>query len=192
MNAMSRFNPQPPHGLDQASQGRPGRIPQKQDQNAVNTSRGDTAIPAHISPKLTAQCQNGEYVNLYELLPHDPLPCNEMVAVQNTDGTVSFQQRKVKKSIDNFDNWLNAWSVFEQLVVISKPTMYMYSKLAQYRQFIHRCDRKFLWHAVSTYDTRFRAKLSETKSFMYDTVDNMLYVSILISNPRRCQTVFPV
>ena len=174
IDAKSHANPPSHHGPNLIPQ---VVTPQQHGQETPGNADRDTGIPAHVPPKIAASCQNGEYVNLYELLPHDTLPCNEMVATRNNDGTMSFQPKKFKKSLDNFDNWLSAWSVFEQLVVITKPTMYY--KLSQYRQFIHRCDRKFLWHAVSTYDQRFRAKLSESKSFMYDTIDNMLYVSIL-------------
>jgi hypothetical protein len=142
-------------------------------------------IPAHVNTKLMASVQKGEYISLYDLLPKEPLPSNEIMAVQNKNGTVSFQPKKAK-SLDNFDNWLTAWNVYEHLVIMHKPELYY--RLSQYRQFIHMCDRKFQWHAVSTYDKSFRAKLSETNSFAFDTIDNMMYVSIMDVTAIRSDT----
>ena len=142
--------------------------------NAIETSSG---TPAHIGSKTVKAIRTGEYINLYELLPSDSTPTNEMVAIHNNDGSMTFQPKKTKKTIDNFDQWLGAWSIFEQILVTYMPKLY--SKLTKYRQFIHTSDRKYQWYAVSIYDKRFRAKLAETKSFDYDVVDTTLYVSIL-------------
>ncbi len=143
----------------------------------LHADNGACAAPPHVSAKQVLSCQNGEYANLIEMLPNDPVPCDELLAVHNSDGTVSFQPKKCKKAIDNFDHWLSAWSVFKQVIVMAKPEHYR--NLATYRQFIHKCEQKFHWHAISTYDRRFRSKLSKSKFFAYDTIDNMLYVSIL-------------
>ena len=48
----------------------------------------------------------------------DPMPSNELIAAHNPDGTVTFQPKKTRRTIDNFDTWLSAWSVFEQLIAI--------------------------------------------------------------------------
>ena len=139
-----------------------------------DTARG---TPPHISDKTMSSLVSGEYINIYELLPSDITPSSEMVAIQNNDGTMSFQPKKVKKSVDNFDTWLCAWSIFEAILVAKRPGLY--ERLSKYRQFIHICDRKYQWCAVAIYDKRYRAKLAETKSFAYDNIDNMLFVSIL-------------
>ena len=147
------------------------------DSTIAGAVASDSAIPAHITPKTVTAIKSGEYINLYDLLPSDSVPTNEMVALQNNDGTMSFQPKKIKKTVDNFDQWLSAWSLFEQILVMIRPTLY--GKLTRYRQFVHTCDRKYQWYAVSIYDKRFRAKLAETRSFDYDSVDTTLYVSIL-------------
>ena len=47
----------------------------------------------------------------------DPIPSNEMIAAHNPDGTVTFQPKKARRTIDI---WLSAWRVFEQLIIIKK------------------------------------------------------------------------
>ena len=51
--------------------------------NAIETSSG---IPAHIGSKTVKAIRTGEYINLYEPLPSDSAPTNEMVAIHNNDG----------------------------------------------------------------------------------------------------------
>ena len=134
-------------------------------------------LPVHVSAKTVTSIVSGEYVNMSELLPYNDIPSEELLPVYHRDGTMSFQPKRSRKYINDFDTWLVSWSIFEAILMHKKPELY--SKLCQYRMSIQKASRKYNWYAVMTYDKRFRTKLAETRSFSYDTVDSMAYVSTL-------------
>ena len=55
----------------------------------------------------------------------------------------------------------------------------MYEKLVGYRELIQTFDTKYQWHAVSTYDMRFRCDLGKRTSFAFETMDTTLFSTIL-------------
>ena len=117
---------------------------------------------------------SGEYINLVDFLPyteHRDLEANII------NGELQFRPKKSKRSLDNFDLWLQAWSEYEALLVSARP--HIYANLSSYRRFIQASDRKYNWHAVLSYDLRYRTDLARTRSFNYSKLNNDLVVSIL-------------
>ena len=49
-------------------------------------------------------------------------------------------------TIESFDSWLEAWSIYEALVMDVAPLRY--KELARYRDVIQKANRKFVWSAV--------------------------------------------
>ena len=82
-----------------------------------------------------------------------------------------------KVTIDLFDSWLEAWSIYEALVMDVAPLRY--KELARYRDVIQKANRKFVWSAVYNYDAQFRLSLNLNTSARFDTVDTTLYTTIL-------------
>ena len=100
-----------------------------------------------------------------------------MEPVVDTHGSFYLRQKKSpRKAITSFNVWLAAWNNYEGLLVNAKPRLYQY--LASYRRFIQNCGVKYQWHAKYAYDCRFRAKLSQAKSFGYNKIDTELFVMI--------------
>ena len=99
------------------------------------------------------------------------------------------------KPINNFHEWLSAWSWYEKVLV--NHNCALYSELSTYREQIHTASRKFIWPAVMQYDQKFRAALAMQHSFAFGTIDHDLYVSTFtadVINPRspkcyRCQSM---
>ena len=143
-----------------------------QAKNEVVTLHGGVKIPA----KTKNAALRGEFINLAEFLLYSETPsCNELEPFMN-NGNVTFRQKKTRKVIHSFSRWLNAWSNYERLLVSNMPELYLC--MLEYRQLIQSCDLKYQWSAVHAYDCRFRAKLGETCSFQFNSVQNDLFVII--------------
>lgn len=145
------------------------------------------AVP-FVSEKVQKSALLGEFINLSDFLPH-----NDVIQSEQNDDTDmccnSNKKSKPKKIIDRFDTWLTAWSCYEALLVGAKPELF--PGMLAHQQLIQKCSHKYNWHAVYTYDMRFRANLATTKSFAFQTVDTELFVTILDStavkqNAQRC------
>ena len=125
--------------------------------------------------KTAKKAMSGEFVDFCEYL--DTEETNSLEPYKNNNGSISFRPKKTKKLIDSFESWLMAWSKHESILVESNPDLY--PELSSYRQFIHRCSKKYYWNAVYIYDVRFRAKLGSSHSFDFGTIDSGLYVEVL-------------
>ena len=86
-------------------------------------------------------------------------------------------------TIESFDLWLEAWNIYEALLMDVDPTRY--KELARYRDLIQKANRKFTWSAVYSYDVQFRLSLILNKSAHFDTIDTTLYTTILDSSAVR-------
>ena len=61
------------------------------------------------------RAQAGEFTNLWEFIPDINLPTQELEPVIEK-WALKFRNKKVKRSIDSFSNWLSAWNNYEKLV----------------------------------------------------------------------------
>ena len=82
-----------------------------------------------------------------------------------------------KVTIESFDSWLEAWSIYEALVMDVAPLRY--KELARYRDVIQKANRKFVWSVIYNCNVQFRLSLNLNTSAHFDTVDTTLYMTIL-------------
>jgi hypothetical protein len=147
---------------------------------------------AVISRKVVESAKRGEYIVLGDFLPapETQLSTNyqELEASVAINGTLELKPKRNRKVVDSFYTWLTAFNNFEELLVDHKPDIY--ASMVAYRRFIQQCDKKYLWSAVQAYDCRFRADLSRSNSFEYQTVDIRLFSEIFdagsLKNGRKC------
>ena len=77
---------------------------------------------------------------------------------------LEFREKKQQKGINNFLSWLQAWNLYELVVVSKRPEVF--ENMARYRQLTEDCDKKYKWSAVFLYDMRLRLKRSLTCLFI--------------------------
>ena len=161
---------QPPAGLVHTHQ-----------ETAENNSfqESSTVLPNgnRIENRAIRALKKGEFIELSSFLPLSDTPLSTEIEPNiDSTGKIIFRHKKQNKVLDSFSKWLSAWTNYEHLLVEQNPSLY--SELASYRNFIHSCEKKFLWPAIHAYDSRFRAKLSTSKSMKYTSVDTDIYVSV--------------
>jgi len=135
-----------------------------------------------ISGTVLEAVQTGAYVDFLDLLPRlkvKPDTCGD--AISGTGDRKASVPQKV--TIESFDSWLEAWNIYEALVVDVAPLRY--KELARYRDVIQKANRKFVWSAVYNYDVQFHLSLNLNTSARFDTVDTTLYTTILDSSAVR-------
>ena len=137
-----------------------------------------------VAQKTVQAAMQGEFVNLIEFLPSLDTTC----ITDNHDVMEQTKPKRSTKNIDSFEVWLQAWNIYEVVVVEHNPTVY--SSPSTYRQFIQSCSQKYIWSAVNIYDMHFRLKKSMTRSFEFHSVDSDLFLSVLdataIKSAKRC------
>ena len=94
-------------------------------------------------------------------------------------------------TIESFDQWLEAWSIYEEKLMAINPDRYI--ELAQYRSIIQKANRKFQWTAVYDYNVQFRISLSENaKAGHLDIVDTTILDSSAVRKDgiscQRCKS----
>ena len=119
--------------------------------------------------------------NLY-LLPYVDLLTLLNSPQSPDDSSSSTKETKRKPTIESFDQWLEAWTVYEKNEIIDKPARY--HDMASYRLIIQKANRKFSWTAVYEFDVQFRRGLSTIQGRL-DMIDTTLYATILDSSAVR-------
>ena len=98
-----------------------------------------------------------------------------------------------KRHIDSFDTWLQAWNVYEKLVMAAQPEHY--TELATYREQIQFANRKFRWSPIYMFGIHSRmayaSKVSRNPRARLDILDTTLYATVLNASalrrhPRQC------
>ena len=128
----------------------------------------------------------GAYVDFLNLLPRlkvKPDTCGDVISGTG-DRKASVP---LKVTIESFDSWLEAWSIYDALVMDVAPLRY--KELARYRDVIQKANRKFVWSVIYNYDVQFRLSLNLNTSVRFDTVDTTLYMTILDSSAVRKEGV---
>ena len=147
--------------------------------NSTANEISSIALPNgnRISDKAIHSAKRGEFVNMSDFLPiADMWKVSEIEPTLDHNGIFSFHQKRPSRTIDNFNQWLEAWNNFEYILMSDNPRCY--NDLAIYRNFIQACDKKFSWQSVSMYDSRFRAKLVSCRDLTYAHIDSDLYTSL--------------
>lgn len=145
---------------------------------AGNDSAKSGCLP---SDKVVKAAMNGEFISLVDFLPsNEPIIAEQWEApTEMPDGVLYVRPKKSRRTIDNFDSWLAAWTNYESLMVGQYPELY--PNFVTHRQLIQTCNRKYNWQSICMYDIRHRMRLGAQKSFAFERIDNDLFVTILDS-----------
>ncbi|KAK3739968.1 hypothetical protein QZH41_009484, partial [Actinostola sp. cb2023] len=154
------------------------KIEQEDMRSRINDKEGGGAPEQHKAKTPQGKdCPNKStnkhaYIDLHTLLP------------KKSGKTNTETEPKRTETIESFDQWLEAWTIYEGQLMSSDPTRY--NELARYRSIIQKANRKFRWSAVYDYDTQFRKSLDDiAPSGQLDIVDTTLYSTILDSSSVR-------
>ena len=107
---------------------------------------------------------------LWSASPHDMWP--HYTANKNKDQCTSMK---------SFDIWLEAWTIYEDLLLDKDPVPY--KELSTYRGIIHKANRKYMWSSVYSYDIHFRSNAAIDPNTCFDVLDTALYKTFLYSSP---------
>jgi hypothetical protein len=146
-------------------------------------SPGEPAIPlfngARVSKKTMDSARAGEFINLIEFVPNsEPTGLLESVYDERS-GQIVFKNKTVRRTIDGFLAWSQAWAGYESVLVAGNADLYLH--MTKYRMFIQKCDSSYIWGAVYSYDQRHRHKLSMSKDVLFDVTDTDIYVTLMNS-----------
>ncbi len=101
---------------------------------------------------------------------------------------MSYRPRKSKRKIHNFDNWVEAWSHYEKLV-IRYVGVGCHEAFVNYGLFMAESNKKYTWYCITMYDFKHRVKLANSRTiidrFQFDKVDMDLFPTILDSTAIR-------
>ena len=132
---------------------------------------GECVIPKDIA----VSAIQGNYVNLgqFAMVP-DPTQESDTLTFSNNKLTI--KSKLTPKTLSTYDDWCTAFTNYEDLLCTYLPReMNVAHKLREYRRYIHGLQVSYLWPYVRTYDSRFRVKLSKTRSFNFDTDDFRIF-----------------
>ncbi len=119
---------------------------------------------------------------------------NELITELDSDNNVVYRPKKHTRKVNNFDAWLQAWSLYERLLVsVYGPRVHEY--MSEYRSFMHDANRKYTWHALALYDYKHRVRLSNGNTLLerlsfhdpsYDILATVLDATAVRPNAPRC------
>jgi hypothetical protein len=131
-----------------------------------------------IPDKCVAAAVRGEYVDLTEFLPTANAWDGSGNSLMVEDGRITVAPKK-KQAISNFDQWLQAFTAYEYVLVGSNPSKF--AECSAYRQIIQRANKQFLWPALCTFDMHHRITVANDPGRRLDNIDPALYAQILNS-----------
>lgn len=130
--------------------------------------------------KTLRQSLQGEYICLDEFLQNYSLNNSEAQDIQSymdSDGNISYRNKRQKRRITSFNTWLEAWHNYERLL-LSYHGFHLYDTCTKYKLLIMAYERKYNWTAVAILDMRHRLSLSG-KSVEFANIDPVLFNSIM-------------
>ena len=142
------------------------------------------------------RAMDGGFVDLKEFLPIVPVTSEDYSQVTLTkDGDIFRHTRTRYQDITCFYLWLQAWNRYER-VLMARDNL-LYSDLVSYRELIQKCNSKFHWQMLYTYDQKFWAQLAADESFKFGVINHDLYTTLFdstavrqdIAKCHRCQSV---
>ena len=148
--------------------------------------------PVQVPMQLKGKIQQGEYVDLSELLVCDfqyrYSSLDDSQALEVVDGKLSLAPKQKARHLSNLQLWLHAWHIYEDTLLSFYPHRYM--ELLHYHRHISDLDQHFHWAAILSYDAQFRHKCALHNQPL-SAFDQQLYVTILDATAtkavaRRC------
>ena len=147
---------------------------------------------AQVPMQLKGKIQQGEYVDLSELLACDfqywYSGLDDSQALEVVDGKLSLAPKQKARHLSNLQLWLHAWHIYEDTLLSFYPHSYM--ELLHYRRHISDLDQCFHWATILSYDAQFWHKCA-LHNWPLSAFDQQLYVTILDATAtkavaRRC------
>ena len=148
--------------------------------------------PAQIPASIWGKIQQGEYVDLLELLAYDfqyrYSGLDNSQALEVVDGKLSLAPKCKVRHLSNLQLWLHAWHLYEDTVLSFFPHRYM--ELLHYRRHISDLVQHFHWASVLSYNAQFQHRCA-VHGLPFSTFDQQLYVTTLDAiaakaTARRC------
>ena len=93
------------------------------------------------------------------------------------------RNKNQRTTIESFDIWLEAWTIYENLLLEKYPTRH--KELSRYRDIIHKANRKYLWSSVYSYDVHFHLNAALDPDTRLDVLDTTLFTTLLDSSAVR-------
>ena len=128
-----------------------------------------------LSRSLRRKIRRGEFIDFSVLLG------NTLVA--GGERLTSHSRRKPLAPISSLESWLQAWSIFAEVLSAAKP--HLASHLFKYQAFIVRSSQRFHQHAWLQYDMQFRLKLAANPSGLWSTMDTELVATWLSADATK-------
>ena len=164
--------------IPRASTGQPWAIPASTGVPTSPMTEGLT--PVQVAAPLRGKIQQGEYVDLSELLAYDfqyrYSGLDDSQALEVIDCKLSLAPKGKAGHLSNLQLWLRAWHLYEDTVLSFYPNRYL--ELLHYRRHISDLDQCFRWAAVLSYDAQFRHKCA-LHNLPPSAFNQQLYVTIL-------------
>ncbi len=135
-----------------------------------SSSYHTSTVPLRRS--LRKKISRGEYIEFPKLL------CESLVASGS-----HFASQMRKTPILSLDTWLEAWSLFAE--VLSKHRPHLAPSLFHYQAFISRTSQRFQPSAWLQYDRQFRLKLASCHSLSWASTDPELVATWLSADAAR-------
>ena len=136
--------------------------------------------PAQVPAPLRGKIQQGEYVDLSELLAHDfqyrYSGLDDSQVLEVVDGKLSLAPKCKARHLLNLQLWLCVWHLYEDAVLSFYPNRYM--ELSHYRRHISDLDQRFHWAAILSDDAQFQQKCA-LLNLLLSAFDQQLYITIL-------------
>ena len=127
-------------------------VPNNVDISRLKSARG-------LPEKTVKAALKGEFTDLSLLYEGSELSQNsDTFEFVQTNTGVSIQQKVQKKRLNNFYNWLEAWTKYEKIMVEYHGTD-LYLILADYKLRIMEFDRLYNWNSVYMFDKNHRQDL---------------------------------
>ncbi len=129
------------------------------DTTYMGMSSESVITPHGISQKTEEQTVTGQYVDLSEFLPSfassNIMNKTELEPYLDGSENLSYRTKKSKRKINNFDDWVEAWSHYEKLVI-------KYIGVGCHKAFVVECNKRYSWYCIAMYDFKHRVKLANS------------------------------
>lgn len=124
------------------------------------------ALAVHVDKATKIKIENGEFVDLSKLLPHDKvLPDDEFdkVEIVSKDGKPAFNPVVDKDTaiINSFKKWEAAFDVYAGIFVKAHPRCG--PEIFEYKHTIRKALESFVWSSIYAYDKVFRTHMETNK-----------------------------
>lgn len=149
------------------------------NEHLYNVSRGTE----HVSHRVSSAALNGEFVEMSELL-NSCVDVDELKSTVDNEGNISFKSVKTRKSVIGMYKWLEAWGIYE-LLLVRAYGFQIFAEMNIYRNFILGLFQKFKAPQVIMYDHKHRLRLAASRSFAFSKLDHDLYITTFDANALR-------